>query len=62
MKPKVLLQRLLKFVYEIFKFQWSWFHHPDDGGSTRLRNVGLLLPDYTALYPRKLSSTYEWVK
>jgi hypothetical protein len=27
----------------------------DDGGSTHLRNVGLL-QDYTALYPRKMSS------
>jgi hypothetical protein len=36
-----------------------WLHHhlPDDGGSTHLWNVGLLL-DYTALYPRRLSSLY----
>jgi hypothetical protein len=37
----------------------NWLHHhlPDDGGSTHLWNVGLLL-DYTALYPRRLSSSY----
>jgi hypothetical protein len=33
-------------------------HHPIDGGSTYLWNVGLLR-DYTALYPRKLSSSYS---
>jgi hypothetical protein len=27
---------------------------PDDGGSTHLRNVGLLQQDYTALHPRRL--------
>jgi hypothetical protein len=31
-------------------------HHPDDGSSTHLRNVGLPR-DYTALYPRRLSSS-----
>jgi hypothetical protein len=29
----------------------------DDGGSTHLLNVGLLQRDYTALYPRGLSSS-----
>jgi hypothetical protein len=29
-------------------------HCPDDGGSTHLWNVGLLLRDYTAPYPRSL--------
>jgi hypothetical protein len=28
------------------------------GGSTRLPNVGLHLRDYTALYPRRLLSSY----
>jgi hypothetical protein len=31
-------------------------HHPDDGGSTSVWNVGLLQREYTALYPWKLSS------
>jgi hypothetical protein len=31
-------------------------HIPDNGGSTHLWNVGLLLWDYTLLYPRRLSS------
>jgi hypothetical protein len=29
-------------------------HHPDDGGSTYLRNIGQLQRDYTALHPRRL--------
>jgi hypothetical protein len=32
-------------------------HRPVDGGSTHLWNVGLLQRDYTALYPRRLSSS-----
>jgi hypothetical protein len=31
---------------------------PDDGGSTHLRNVGLLQRDCIALYPRRLSSSF----
>jgi hypothetical protein len=31
---------------------------PDDGGSTHYKNIGLLKRDYTALYPRRLSSPY----
>jgi hypothetical protein len=32
----------------------------DDGGSTHLRNVGLLQRDYTALHPRRLyTSTFS---
>jgi hypothetical protein len=34
-------------------------HHPDDGRSTRVWNVGQLQRDYTALYPRRLSSSYS---
>jgi hypothetical protein len=30
-------------------------HRPDNGGSTHLRNVGLL-QDYTALHPRRRNS------
>jgi hypothetical protein len=33
--------------------------HPDDGGSTHLWNVGLLKTDYTALFTRTLSSSYD---
>jgi hypothetical protein len=28
-------------------------HRPDDGGSTDVRNVGTLMPVYTALQPRR---------
>jgi hypothetical protein len=28
-------------------------HHPDDGGSNNLWNVGKFLPDYTAKHLRK---------
>jgi hypothetical protein len=37
-------------------------HHrdrPDDGGSKDLWNVGKLLPDYTALQPRRQPSSYS---
>jgi hypothetical protein len=32
---------------------------PDDGGRKHLRNVGKLIPDYTAQYPRKQSYSYS---
>jgi hypothetical protein len=32
--------------------------HPDDRGSKYLSNVGKLLPDYTALQPRRQPSYY----
>jgi hypothetical protein len=35
-------------------------HRPDDGGSTHFRNVILFQPDYTALYPRRLSPSRTW--
>jgi hypothetical protein len=35
----------------------QFIHRPEDGGSTHLWNVGIL-PDYTALYPRRLPSPY----
>jgi hypothetical protein len=34
-------------------------HRPDDGGSKVLWNVGKLLPDYTALQPRRQPSSYS---
>jgi hypothetical protein len=30
---------------------------PEDGGNMFLQNVGLLSPDYTALYPRSQNSS-----
>jgi len=32
-------------------------HHSGDEGSTHLLKVGILQQDYTALYPRRLSSS-----
>jgi hypothetical protein len=36
-----------------------WNHRPDEGGSKHLWNVGQLLPDYTAQYPRRLLPSYS---
>jgi hypothetical protein len=33
------------------------FHHPDDGVSMHVWNIGLLQRDYTALYPRRVPSS-----
>jgi hypothetical protein len=39
---------------------WSLVEvYPDDGSSTHLWNVGLLLRDYMALYPTRLSSSFH---
>jgi hypothetical protein len=38
---------------------WVVTHRPDDGGSKDLWNVGKLLPDYTALQPRRKPSSYS---
>jgi hypothetical protein len=32
-------------------------HRPDDGGSTKLWNIGRLVPDYTVQHPRRESSS-----
>jgi hypothetical protein len=32
--------------------------HPDDGGNKHVWNIGQLLPDYTALHPRRQSSSH----
>jgi hypothetical protein len=37
-------------------------HRPDDGGSKDLWNVGELLPDYTALQPRRQPSLLSWLR
>jgi hypothetical protein len=34
-------------------------HRPDDGDTKHLRNVGKLLPKYTAQHPRRQSSSYS---
>jgi hypothetical protein len=36
---------------------FMFYSDPEDGGSTFLRNVGRLLPDYTALYSRRENSS-----
>jgi hypothetical protein len=41
------------------KMTYCLHHRPNDGGSKHLWNVGLLQRDYTALYPRRLSSSYS---
>jgi hypothetical protein len=46
-----------QFLYFQQSFHAWLIHHPDDGGSTHLWNVGLLQQDYIVLYPRKLSSS-----
>jgi hypothetical protein len=50
-------------VYQRFRDP-CYLHHPgdkypDDGGSKALWNVGKLLPDYTALQPRRQPSSYS---
>jgi hypothetical protein len=47
-----------------FRGMYCLHHHhqsDDDGGSTHLWNVGLLQWDYTAVYPRRLQSSYSLV-
>jgi hypothetical protein len=49
---------------ELQKPPWRWLssamsHHPDDGGSKDLWNVGNRLPDYTMLQPRRHPSSYS---
>jgi hypothetical protein len=40
-------------------FETDVGNYPDDGGSKDLWNVGKLLPDYTALQPRRQPSSYS---
>jgi hypothetical protein len=48
-------------VYQLFRGPCCLHHQgdewPDDGGSRNLWNVGTLLPDYTALQPRRQPSS-----
>jgi hypothetical protein len=47
-------------VYQRFKGACCLHHHrPDDGGSKDLWNVSKLLPDYTALQPKRQPSSYS---
>jgi hypothetical protein len=46
----------LAAVYWRFGGAYRLHYQSDDGGTTYFWNVGLLQRDYTALYPRKLSS------
>jgi hypothetical protein len=41
------------------RFEYCFHHQPDNGGSTQLWNVGSTQRDHTALYPRRLSSSYS---
>jgi hypothetical protein len=43
-----------------FRDAYCLNHHPDDGDRTLLLNVGVLLRDYKALYPRRLPSLVLW--
>jgi hypothetical protein len=43
----------------MMKMAVFWVHRPDDGGSKDLWNAGILLPDYTALQPRRQTSSYS---
>jgi hypothetical protein len=46
-------------VHQRFRDTYSLQHQgPDDGGSKYFWNVGKLLPDYTALQPRRQPSQY----
>jgi hypothetical protein len=40
-------------------FLLGLFFRPEDGGDIFLRNVGLILTDYTALYPRRYNCSYR---
>jgi hypothetical protein len=45
-------------VYRRFSYAYCLHPQGDDGGSVRLWNVSLFQNYYTALYPRRLSSSY----
>jgi hypothetical protein len=50
----------LAVVYAIYSTSMlELLYRPDDGGSKDFRNVGKLLPDYTALQPRRQPSSYS---
>jgi hypothetical protein len=42
-----------------FRGAYCLHHRPDDGGSTHLRNFGILQRDYRALYTRKVWPSYS---
>jgi hypothetical protein len=44
-------------IYQRLRGPWCPHHGPDDGGIKDLWDVGKLLPDYTALQPRRQPSS-----
>jgi hypothetical protein len=60
MQPLILPTELFRSTQMIDILRWlSSGDRPDDGGSKDLWNVGKLLPDYTALQPRRQQSSYS---
>jgi hypothetical protein len=55
----VMAQCSLVDVYRRFRDTCCLHHQGDDGGRKYLWNVGKLLPDYTALQPRRQPSSYS---
>jgi hypothetical protein len=54
------VKKVNNFIRKAEHLQWERLtHRPDDGGSKDLWNVGTLLPDYTALQPRRQPSSYS---
>jgi len=47
-------------IYRLFEGAYCLhlqFLHPEDGGSTFLHSVGIILPNYVATHPRKRYSS-----
>jgi hypothetical protein len=51
--------RFAKAWSQVVGFVLLRIRHPENGGSTHLRNFCLLQRDYKAQYPRRLSSSYS---
>jgi hypothetical protein len=51
----IIRPHILYFIDKLISFA----HRPHDGDSKDLWNVGKLLPDYTALQPRRQPSSYS---
>jgi hypothetical protein len=60
-----LMHCVIQFLFTVArttlvtKYGAPFLHRPDDGGSKNLWNVGKLLPDYTALQPRRQPPLYS---
>jgi hypothetical protein len=48
---------LLQYLTQLYRPLLT--HRPDDGCSKHFWNIGQLLPDYTALHPRRQPSSYS---